>query len=344
MKKETVACCLVDFGCLSEIPYDNLHEHYYSKIHQDCLMKAIESYVRQLHVAPKSSPNKVGYFDIVDCVGMLAENISSLHDDYVQIHRNVLQLHNHLSKQQSQIEQLKDSIEESSKFIDATQININALQTEIDTLQQTAMDLSFQLSSDGSFIWRITDVAQKINDAISERQISVYSPPFFSSPTGYKMCMRLYFNGDGLARRTHLSLFFVLLQGDYDALLTWPFSYKISFCLYDLTNAKRHLVDSFRPNIKSSSFQRPQSSMNIASGIPKFCPLHIIQQDNSPYVRNDCMFIRCIVDFVPTQKTVLPYIFGLNVGLPQTVQQTMIQAEIERCKSMKESQSMSDEN
>lgn len=42
------------------------------------------------------------------------------------------------------------------------------------------------------------------------------------------MCLRLYFNGDGTGRGTHLSLFFVVMRGKCDALLKWPFSQKVS--------------------------------------------------------------------------------------------------------------------
>ena len=144
------------------------------------------------------------------------------------------------------------------------------------------------------------------------------------------MCMRLYLNGDGQARRTHLSLFFVLMRGDYDPVLIWPFQYKISFCLYDQTENKRHIIDSFRPDVKSNSFQRPKSNMNIASGIPKFLPISFIQQENNPYVRDDCMFIRCIVDFGSLPKMCIPFVANINPGLPLSVQHNMIQAEIEK--------------
>ncbi|CAF0723645.1 unnamed protein product [Rotaria sp. Silwood1] len=332
-----IRCPIAQFGCLNEILYDDLQEHYSTKVHQECLLKAIEYYVRQLHSEPQNNPtlsnNEENYSEIIDSVDMLAEGLSSLNDANVQIHQNVIQLHNNILEQQNQIEQLKNSVEESSQFMHANQINTNILQAEIESLRQMMMDLSSQSSNDGTFIWKITDVAQKINDSISERQTSIYSPPFYSSPTGYKMCMRLYFNGDGQARRTHLSLFFVLMRGDYDAILTWPFSYKITFCLYDQTNNQNHIIDSFRPDIKSNSFQRPKSNMNIASGLPKFCPLPVIQQENNPYVRDDCMFIRCIVDFGSTPKTMIPYICNLNMGLPKTIQQTMIQTETE-CRNL----------
>jgi hypothetical protein len=167
-------------------------------------------------------------------------------------------------------------------------------------------------------------------DAQSERQTFIYSPPFYSSPTGYKMRARLYLHGDGNARRTHMSLFFVLMPGPNDAILKFPFSYKVTFCLYDQTPQLRHIVDSFQPEIRSTSFQRPRSEMNIASGIPKFFSLAMIQQEDNPYVRDDIMFIKVMVDFGDMPKTLLPYALSLNPGLPMHVQQAMINQEAER--------------
>ena len=40
------------------------------------------------------------------------------------------------------------------------------------------------------------------------------------------MCIRAYLNGDGIGENTHLSLFFVIMKGEYDPLLVWPFDYK----------------------------------------------------------------------------------------------------------------------
>ena len=167
-------------------------------------------------------------------------------------------------------------------------------------------------------------------DARSEKQISIYSPPFYSSPNGYKMRARLYFNGDGNAKGTHLSLFFVLMRGKHDGILEFPFNFKVTFCLYDQTPQQRHIIDSFRPDTKSTSFQRPRSEMNIASGVPKFFPLIMMQQDNNPYVRDDTMFIKVMVHFKDTPKMLLPYILGINPGLSLPMQQVMIKQEIEK--------------
>ena len=144
------------------------------------------------------------------------------------------------------------------------------------------------------------------------------------------MAARLYLFGDGNARRTHISLFFVLMRGLHDSMLTFPFSYKVTFCLFDQTGQQKHIIESFRPDIRSGSFQKPNSDMNIASGIPKFVPLSIIQQHDNRYVRDDTMFIKIMVDFGNLPKTILPYVMSLNPGLPTYYHQRMIQQEMER--------------
>ena len=94
--------------------------------------------------------------------------------------------------------------------------------------------------------------------------------------------------------------------------MKFPFNYKVTFCLYDQSPPQRHVIDSFRPDIKSNSFQRPRSEMNIASGIPKFFLLAMIQQEGNPYVRDDTMFIKIMVDFGDMPKILLPYALTRN--------------------------------
>ncbi len=177
---------------------------------------------------------------------------------------------------------------------------------------------------------KIISTIHFIGDAQSERQTLIYSPPFCSSQTGYKMRACLFPFGYGSARGTHMSLFFVLMQSKNDAILEFPFNHKITFCLFDQSGAQKHIIDSFRPDIKSNSFQRPRSKMNIPSGIPKFCFLDNIIKDNSPYVRNDTMFIKITVDFIDLSDDMQRYALSLNPGIPTHRQHQLIQQEIEK--------------
>jgi hypothetical protein len=56
----------------------------------------------------------------------------------------------------------------------------------------------------------------------------------------------------------------------------------------------------------------------------------MIQQEGNPYVRDDTMFIKVMVDFGDMPKTLLPFALSLNPGLPTNVQQDIIKQEAER--------------
>lgn len=93
------------------------------------------------------------------------------------------------------------------------------------------MDLRFQVletaSYNGTLIWKIRDYKRRKQEAVAGKTLSLYSQPFYTGYFGYKMCARVYLNGDGMGKGTHLSLFFVVMRGEYDALLPWPFKQKV---------------------------------------------------------------------------------------------------------------------
>ncbi|XP_039939612.1 TNF receptor-associated factor 1 [Hirundo rustica] len=154
---------------------------------------------------------------------------------------------------------------------------------------------SEQASYDGIFLWKITEVGRKLQDSVTGRTVSLYSPAFYTAKYGYKVCLRVYLNGDGTGKGTHLSLFFVVMKGDYDALLPWPFRHKVTFMLLDQNN-REHVIDAFRPDLTSASFQRPVNDMNVASGCPMFLPLSKLQSPKHAYVKEDTLFLKCIIE------------------------------------------------
>jgi TNF receptor-associated factor 2 len=201
--------------------------------------------------------------------------------------------------------------EKLNKELEDTKSNQKKLQDEIDNLQKsltfaqaTIINLEERLlaqekvSYNGTLVWKITNVRDKIQEAKSGRQSSIYSPPFYTHQNGFKMCGRIYLNGDGMGRNTHVSLFFVIMRGEYDSLLRWPFRQKVTFILLDQSNNenKENVIDAFRPDPNSNSFKKPTSDMNIASGIPLFCPLAKLNSNDHEYVKDDCMFIKIIID------------------------------------------------
>lgn len=256
----------------------------------------------------------------------LAEAVQKFNDETVDLNRDFIKLDELTQVAMQDLTKFQTAISDRNSVMNTLQTKQQTLQKDIELAKQTIEEHQY-VSTDGTLTWRVDRVAERMSDAQSERQTSIYSPIFYSKPTGYKMRARLYLHGDGNARRTHISLFFLLMKGDYDVLLPWPFGYKVTFCLFDQTGNNRHIIDSFRPDTKSNSFQRPKTETNVASGIPKFFPLPMIQQDDNAYVRDDTLFLKIIVDMNETPKILLPFTLNLNPGLPYHVQQNLINQE-----------------
>jgi len=160
------------------------------------------------------------------------------------------------------------------------------------------LDLRLQCVETASFngvlIWKIRNYKKRKLEAISGKTLSLYSQPFYTNRYGYKACGRVYLNGDGMGKGSHVSLFFVLLRGDFDALLSWPFRQKVTLSLIDQETGKKNVIDSFRADPTSNSFKRPTTDMNIASG----CPLFAAQSkvESSPYLKDDCIFLKIQIE------------------------------------------------
>ncbi|XP_014026492.1 TNF receptor-associated factor 2 isoform X3 [Salmo salar] len=231
---------------------------------------------------------KVGTFENIVCVlNREMERSSTTIEAYNRQHR----------LDQDKVEILNNKVRQLERTVGLRDLSIVEMEGNIREMSAATFD--------GIFVWKISDFTKKRQDAVAGRAPAMFSPAFFTSKYGYKMCLRIYLNGDGTGRASHLSLFFVVMRGHSDALLKWPFNQKVYSwylsCMINVTlmlldqNNREHIIDAFRPDISSSSFQRPVSDMNIASGCPLFCPLPKLDTKNS-YIRDDTIFIKAIVD------------------------------------------------
>ena len=230
-----------------------------------------------------------------------------------------------IAKMQEKIEHLQKTIEHLQRQVmvnntgsipsSVTQIagisgmNIDTLHTKVAELdhgldrclsscldQELRVQLLERATYDGVLLWKIDDFERRRKEAMDGVTMSLYSIPFYTSRHGYKMCARVYLNGDGMGKGTHLSFFFVVMKGPFDALLPWPFKQKVTLTIINQAG-KKHVTDTFRPDPQSSSFQRPSvKEMNVASG----CPMFIRQEHllNGGFVKDDCIFLRVTVDIL----------------------------------------------
>ena len=147
---------------------------------------------------------------------------------------------------------------------------------------------------DGKLTWKISGFSLKLELAKTDpTQVVLNSPAFYTSQIGYKMRAKLYPAGDDVGKGTHVSIFIQLMEGPFDGILTWPFRHKVTFMILD-QNRKENVMDAFRPDPWSSSFQRPQNIPNIATGCPLFFPLADLYTHG--YLREDTMYVQVDID------------------------------------------------
>ena len=189
-------------------------------------------------------------------------------------------------------------LSEKDSMIRTLQDKVAHLESTLSSKQNENEDRDFRLSLmentnfDGSMIWKIPQFSQRMDDAKTGKHTSIFSPPFYSNRSGYKMCLRLYILGNGIGKGTHMSLFFVVMKGEFDNILHWPFKPTVTFKLINQCGG-RDIMDIFQPDPLSSSFQKPKSDMNVASGCPRFVSIDEMKEG---YIVDDTIFIEVKVD------------------------------------------------
>lgn len=316
--------------------------------HQKAVIQALLDRVRKENREQQRSANFVlyspQYFRLYEeKMAIILNAIEFAHAELVRLDTGRLQLCLRCSKLiEDGNETNADSLLNQANM-DAMSINDQVLMQEIATSGHQinfTRRLSNRSMSGDLMVWKVTSVREQMQNAQLERQTSVYSPPFYTSAAGYKLCLRLYLNGDGTARGTHISIFLVVLRGEYDALLQWPFCYRVSFCLVDQRTSMesedpkqaKHVINSFRPDVSSSSFQRPCTSMNTASGLPKFISLTDFNQpaETNRYCVDDTIFIKVFINFMRLPVSMIPFVMTIDLALPTFIQARLIAEEKKR--------------
>ena len=67
-----------------------------------------------------------------------------------------------------------------------------------------------------------------------------YSPPFYSHPQGYKMCLNVDANDYGEGTGTHVSVYAYLMRGEFDDLLKWPFQSQVTVAILNQLEGNNH--------------------------------------------------------------------------------------------------------
>ena len=127
-----------------------------------------------------------------------------------------------------------------------------------------------------------------------------YSPPFYTYPGGYKMCIRVDANGFGPATGTGVSVYAYLMKGKNDDNLPWPFTGEVTITLLNQLEDENHYTRTISfPQYNVASMRVVDDDRGSAIGHSKFISKDKLDYDAEnfcQYLKDDCLYIRIEVE------------------------------------------------
>ena len=120
---------------------------------------------------------------------------------------------------------------------------MHALRKRVDeiTTQQRILE---NIIYNGKLLWKIDDISIRITEAEKGTTTSLCSAPAYTGHYGYKLCDRIYLNGDGIERDNHISVFFILLNSECGMAILK----EVTCSLLNPENMDKSKCISFMPN------------------------------------------------------------------------------------------------
>ena len=181
---------------------------------------------------------------------------------------------------------VKDHLDLSCDKLNDTQAKLKNAQEKIRKLEKK-MDTR-------KIVWKINKFSEMMGDAKSGIKKKIDSAPFYTEDYGYKMKVLVYPNGCRSGCNTHLSVFIVVMKGEYDAILVWPLEKTITFTIIDQQEDpvdRENIVFKFIPdNDKQTNFVRPKGEENPGRGKAQLISHEKLYTNR--YLVNDTLFLQ----------------------------------------------------
>ncbi|KAM7539081.1 hypothetical protein Aperf_G00000057470 [Anoplocephala perfoliata] len=193
---------------------------------------------------------------------------------------------------------LRDAVQALHSLLE---LQVQAVRENQTTVKKLQMKLQrCEAFFEPSFIWRVDGYKEKFEEAQQGRKTTLFSSPFYSHRHGYRVCLSICPNGEQRYRGKYLSVFLCICRGEYDALLSWPFSLPVTLKLLDQNidpDLRQDHVVTIRPNPTPSNnayLKRPSTERNQCFGSPRFIELE--QLHLRDFIVDSTIFFKIIFD------------------------------------------------
>ncbi|XP_050465307.1 TNF receptor-associated factor 6 isoform X1 [Cataglyphis hispanica] len=134
----------------------------------------------------------------------------------------------------------------------------------------------------GVYIWKLQSFQEKLAAMINDPLKMFYSPGFYTSSNGYKICARINISSKD---SNYLSLLLHIMKSENDDGLDWPFNGTMHFVLVHPQDSEKNIreITSSRPDLEA--FRKPTCELNKRSfGYTEFvriCDISNFLQNNN---------------------------------------------------------------
>ena len=143
-------------------------------------------------------------------------------------------------------------------------------------------------SSDTYFVFKITEVAQH-----RENETPIFTDAVYSYSQERIVGIRIYPQGVGTGRGTHVALFIHMIKGNFDNSLVWPFRGTVTISVLDqsCSGNQSDISRIIQATPILSAFQQPREAIcRTGYGFEKFSP---IEKFFGPqYVKDDKLLLK----------------------------------------------------
>ena len=228
-----------------------------------------------------------------------------------------------LNSSQARLVEQRVQLDKTRVQLDETQAQLSSTQAQLKNTQETTRKLEEKLEAlqtqletkvnadrgadNKRFIWKIENFSEILRQAKArcnkERHCEmIKSDPFYTGCYGYKLQVIVHpylktepQQDDGtLLPQESLYFGIASVEGEYDDILPWPFSKKITFTVIDQNqdiNERKNLTADLRPGSRAPIFYgRPRGNFAFDSDIVWYIPHEWLQTRD--YILNDNLFLQ----------------------------------------------------
>ena len=202
---------------------------------------------------------------------------------------------------QRQLNDTRDNLVKQVMKFDSNQallnLKLNNIEAKLNFTENMLKD-SGEKPGTSIFIWKINNFSDILRQAKSGENDWIESASFYvgicnTESYGYKLKVRLYPNGQGSCKNTHLSVYIIVMKGEYDAILPWPYKMQVKMTLIDQQEnpvERENVTKESIPNNDPECYARPVNKEdNAGRGFGKFVSHEILNSRH--YLVDDTMFL-----------------------------------------------------